>query len=115
MVGEVPLTVYDTKYNTVYTYATKYLISRYRITSDIVTEVSINYYDDAGNLYTRIAIPTNYVKGVTTALLRVEESTRPPITIPEQPVAKPPITIPEQPSKPSKPSRPEHQPILVPV
>jgi hypothetical protein len=114
MVRGMPLTVYDTKYNTVYTYTTKYLISRYRITSDIVTEVSVNYYDDAGNLYTRIAIPTNYVKGVTTALLRIEESTRPPITIPEQPVT-PPITIPEQPSKPSKPSRPEHQPVLVPV
>jgi len=115
MARGMPLTVYDTKYNTIYTYTTKYLISRYRIVSDIVTEVSINYYDDAGNLYTRIVIPTNYVKGVTTALLRIEESTRPPITIPEQPVAKPPITIPEQPSKPSKPGKPEQQPILVPV
>jgi hypothetical protein len=75
----VPLTLYTTIYTTIYSVATYYLVSRYRIVSDIVTRLDVDYYDErTGELVTRISYPTRYLRGVYTRLVSVETRTAAP-------------------------------------
>jgi hypothetical protein len=68
-----PLTVYTTVYTTIYRHVVTLLVSNYRIVSEIVTELTVDYYDpDTGELYTTISYPTNYLKTVYTVLHSVE-------------------------------------------
>jgi len=69
----MPITVYDTKYVTVVNRVTRYLTTRYRVVTDIVTSLNIMYYDDEGNIYTVITHPTRYVKTVRTVLAEAGE------------------------------------------
>jgi len=86
----MPLTLYTTivRYNTVY--RTKYRVSRFRIVTDLVTALDVEYYDDSGKLVTKITYPTRIIKNITTVLVGVEETetlTQVPATIARQSTA----------------------------
>jgi len=63
------LTYYTTMYTRVEVPVTRYETTRYRIVSEVVTRVDVDYYDDTGRWWTRISFPTRYVKSVVTQLL----------------------------------------------
>lgn len=72
----MPLTVYTTIYTTIVRNVTNYIVTKYRIVSEIVTELTIDYYDtDVNTLYTTITYPTYYVKAVYTTVVGVETRT----------------------------------------
>jgi hypothetical protein len=72
----MPLTNYSTIYTTVQDIVSYYLVSRYRVVSDIVTHLDVDYYDEKTNDFvTRITYPTRYLRGVNTILLGVETRT----------------------------------------
>jgi hypothetical protein len=76
VVAEVPLTIYTTIYTTVQNIVTRYIVSRYRIVSDIVTRLDVDYYEEDTNTFvTRISYPTRYVRAVNTVLEIVETVT----------------------------------------
>jgi len=70
----MPLTLYTTivRQNTVY--RTKYRVSKFRIVTDLVTALDVEYYDDSGKLVTKITYPTRLVRNIATVLVGVEES-----------------------------------------
>jgi len=70
----MPLTLYTTiiKQNTVY--RTKYRVSRFRIVTDLVTALDVEYYDDSGKLVTKITYPTRIIRNIATILAGVEET-----------------------------------------
>ena len=65
------LTYYTTMYTRVEVPVTRYETTRYRVISEVVTRVDVDYYDDTGRWWTRISFPTRYVKSVVTQLLGV--------------------------------------------
>ena len=83
----MPLTLYTTiiKQNTVY--RTKYRVSRFRIVTDLVTALDVEYYDDSGKLVTKITYPTRIIRNIATILAGVEETEAPPATIARQTTA----------------------------
>jgi hypothetical protein len=77
----VPLPVYTTIYTTIVKNVTNYVVTKYRIVSEIVTELTVDYYDpDVNTLYTSIKYPTYYVKAVYTTIVGVETRTTTPVT-----------------------------------
>jgi len=96
------LTKYRTQYNTVYEEDTRYIVSKYRIISHIVTRLNISYYDDAGVFHTMISYPTHYLKQVVTALVGVEERVVTPQPQPrreEEKAEKERVVTPQQPRR----------------
>jgi hypothetical protein len=76
VVAEMPLTNYTTIYTTVQDIVTRQVVSRYRIVSDIVTRLDVDYYDEnTGVFATRISYPTRYLRAVNTLLVSVETRT----------------------------------------
>jgi len=77
------LTLYTTIYTTIKRVVTRHVISRYRVVSEYVTQLDVDYYWD-DKLVTRISYPTKYLKSVNTVLVGVEtkveqpEETAPP-------------------------------------
>jgi hypothetical protein len=72
----MPLTIYTTIYTTVQNVVTRHIVSRYRIVSDIVTRLDVDYYEeDTDAFVTRISYPTRYVRDVNTVLVDVETVT----------------------------------------
>jgi len=86
----VALTYTTTIYTRHVVPVTKYVVTRYRLVSEVVTTMNVDYYDDAGNLWTRISYPTRYLKNVRTLFLGVEE--RPGVT--EREVRRRPVPEP---------------------
>ena len=74
------LTLYTTIQSTVVVPETRYLVARYRIVSEYVTQLDVDYYDDLGFYITRISYPTRYLKSVNTVLIEIETRTTPPTT-----------------------------------
>lgn len=72
------LTLYTTIQSTVVVPETRYLVARYRIVSEYVTQIDADYYDDLGFYITRISYPTRYLKSVNTVLIGTETRTAPP-------------------------------------
>ena len=72
------LTLYTTIQSTVVVPETRYLVTRYRIVSEYVTQIDADYYDDLGFYITRISYPTRYLKSVNTVLIGTETRTAPP-------------------------------------
>jgi hypothetical protein len=69
----VPLPVYTTIYNTIVNHVTNYVVTKYRVVSEIVTELTVDYYDpDVNTLYTSITYPTYYLKAIYTKIVGVE-------------------------------------------
>ena len=64
-------TLYTTIYTTITENITTYIISNYRLITDIVTAVEVSYYY-GDELKTVILHPTSYIAGVRTVLLNVE-------------------------------------------
>jgi len=83
----MPLTLYTTivRQNTIY--RTKYRVSRFRIVTDIVTALDVEYYDDSGKLVTKLTYPTRIIRNIATVLVGVEETETPPATIARQSTA----------------------------
>jgi hypothetical protein len=65
------LTLYTTIYTTIKRVVTRHVISRYRVTSEYVTQLDVDYYWD-DKLVTRISYPTRYLRSVNTVLVGVE-------------------------------------------
>ncbi len=62
-----------TRYTTIHVPITKYLVSKYKVISDIVTQLDVDYYDEkTGEFMTRISYPTRYLRSVNTVLAGVE-------------------------------------------
>jgi len=72
------LTLYTTIQSTVVVPETRYLVARYRIVSEYVTQIDADYYDDLGFYITRISYPTRYLKSVNTVLIGTETRTAQP-------------------------------------
>ena len=72
----MPLPVYTTIYTTIVRNVTNYIVTKYRIVSEVVTELTVDYYDpDVNTVYTTIKYPTYYVKAVYTTVVGVETRT----------------------------------------
>lgn len=82
------LTLYTTIQSTVVVPETRYLVARYRIVSEYVTQLDVDYYDDLGFYITRISYPTRYLKSVNTMLIGTETRTAPPTGAPTTPGAR---------------------------
>jgi len=99
----VPLPVYTTIYTTIVRNVTNYVVTKYRIVSEIVTELTVDYYDpDVNTLYTSIKYPTYYVKAVYTTIVGVEtRTTATPVTTapPTPPRGAPPTPTGVAPTK----------------
>ena len=93
------LTKYRTQYNTVYEEDTRYVVSKYRVISHVVTRLNVSYYDDAGVLHTMISYPTHYLKQVVTVLVGVEERVTPPQPWREEKAEKERVVPPRQPRR----------------
>lgn len=79
------LTLYTTIQSTVVVPESRYLVARYRIVSEYVTQIDVDYYDDLGFYITRISYPTRYLKSVNTVLIGTETRTAPPTGAPTTP------------------------------
>lgn len=73
------LTLYTTIYSTITVPETLYLVAKYKIISEYVTQLDVDYYDDLGFYVTRIPYPTRYLKSVNTVFIGTETRTTPPI------------------------------------
>jgi len=73
------LTLYTTIYSTITVPETLYLVAKYKIISEYVTQLDVDYYDDLGFYVTRIPYPTRYLKSVNTMFIGTETRTTPPI------------------------------------
>jgi hypothetical protein len=76
------LTLYTTIYSTITVPETLYLVAKYKIISEYVTQLDVDYYDDLGFYVTRIPYPTRYLKSVNTVFIGTETRTTPPIGAP---------------------------------
>ena len=71
------LTLYTTIYTTIKRVVTRHVISRYRVISEYVTQLDVDYYWD-DKFVTRISYPTRYLKSVNTVLVGVETKVEQP-------------------------------------
>ena len=77
--SDIPvLTLYTTIYSTIVVPETLYLVSKYKIISEFVTQLDVDYYDDLGFYITKISYPTRYLKSVNTVFVETETRTTPP-------------------------------------
>jgi hypothetical protein len=79
------LTLYATIHTTIVAPETRFLVARYRIVSEYVTRLDVDYYDDLGSYVTRISYPTRYFKSVNTVFIGTETRMTPPIGVPSTP------------------------------
>jgi len=99
--------VYTTVYTTIYRHIVTNLVSTYRVVSEIITELTVDYYDpETEELYTTISYPTNYLRTVYTVLDRVETHIYTEVTPeppqPTQPTSAPPRGAPQTPTGTTK-------------
>lgn len=97
------LTLYTTIYTTIKRVVTRHVFSRYRVISEYVTQLDVDYYWD-DKLVTRISYPTRYLKSVNTVLVGVETKVEQPeeITPPRPRYEILPIETPETPQRGGK-------------
>jgi hypothetical protein len=67
----LPTTIYTTVYTTLYNYATRFVVTKYRVVTELATRLVVSYYD-ADRLFTVIAHPTHFIRAVNTVLLGIE-------------------------------------------
>lgn len=77
MAYALPTTVYTTVYTTLYNYVTKFLVTKYRVVTELATRLVVSYYD-GDRLFTVIAHPTRFIRAVNTVLMGIETQTQQP-------------------------------------
>jgi hypothetical protein len=82
----LPTTMYITVYTTLYNYVTRFVVTRYRLVTELATRLVVSYYD-GDKLFTVIAHPTRFIRAVNTVLLGVETRIQQPAGV-EQPARR---------------------------